>query len=218
MSSEDSTPPTGDGPRFTAPGGNPPGVRTAGEIAADSDRTGADGAAGDAGETGSGTAAAEPGSGESPAAQDKATSPAADPKAAKQAAREEKKNARAEKKAAKAEDSTNTKKGKDTKTKKPVASVRSRVAALIWAVAVICALVLAVGALIVALKANQDNAAVGFVLQAADALDLGVFSRENGIFEFSGADPDVRNALVNWGLGAVAYLVVGKILDRLVSP
>ena len=96
--------------------------------------------------------------------------------------------------------------------------VRSRLASLVWLVAVVCALFLAVGALLIALKANQDNAIVSFVLDVADRLDLGVFSREQGIFTFDGKNAETRNALVNWGIGAVAYLVAGKVLDRIIRP
>jgi hypothetical protein len=97
-------------------------------------------------------------------------------------------------------------------------AVRSRVASVIWLVAVVCALFLAVGALLVALKANPDNAIVRFVLDVADVLDLGVFSRENGIFTPKN-DPDgTKSALINWGIGAIAYLVVGKVLDRVIRP
>ncbi|HET7386923.1 MAG TPA: hypothetical protein VFJ19_09710 [Nocardioidaceae bacterium] len=95
--------------------------------------------------------------------------------------------------------------------------VRSRIASVIWLVAVICALFLAVGALLIALKANQDNSVVKFVLHVADILD-GPFSRKNGIFTFHGQDQAVKNALVNWGIAAVVYLVVGKILDRVIRP
>lgn len=97
-------------------------------------------------------------------------------------------------------------------------AVRTRLAQVIWLVAVVCALFLATGALLIALDANQDNALVSFVLDAADAIDLGVFSRDNGIFTFEGADAATKSALANWGLGAVAYLVVGRILERIVRP
>jgi hypothetical protein len=56
------------------------------------------------------------------------------------------------------------------------------------------------------------------VLDAADAVDLAVFSREDGIKQFRGQGADVKNALFNWGLGAIAWLVVGRMLDRLVRP
>jgi hypothetical protein len=96
-------------------------------------------------------------------------------------------------------------------------AVRSRLAALIWLVAVICALFLAVGALLIALNANQDNSVVAFVLDGADLLD-GPFSRDNGPFTFDGKDAETKSALVNWGLAAVVYLVIGKILDRIIRP
>lgn len=99
-----------------------------------------------------------------------------------------------------------------------IAQVRTRVAQLVWLVFVVCALLLAVGALMVALDANNQNTLVRFVLDGAAAVDLGIFSRRNGIKEFSGEGADVKNALLNWGLGAVAYLVVGRILDRLIRP
>jgi hypothetical protein len=97
-------------------------------------------------------------------------------------------------------------------------SIRVRVAQVVWLVAVLCALLLAVGALCIALDANRDNALVRFVLDAADAVDLGVFSRDNGIFKFDGRDAATRNALANWGLAAIAYLVAGRLLERIVRP
>ena len=56
------------------------------------------------------------------------------------------------------------------------------------------------------------------MLRAADAVDLGVFSREDGIKQFKGQGAEVKNALVNWGLGAVAWLVIGRLLDRIIKP
>jgi hypothetical protein len=97
-------------------------------------------------------------------------------------------------------------------------SLRVRLAQLVWLLAVVCAMFLAVGALCIALDANRDNALVAFVLDTADAVDLGVFSRHNGIFAFEGSDAATKNALANWGLAAVAYLVVGRILERLIRP
>ena len=96
--------------------------------------------------------------------------------------------------------------------------VRVRAAQVVWILAVLCALVLAVGALFVALDANQDNALVKLVLDVADVVDVEVFSRDNGIFTFRGADAATKNALANWGLGAIAYLVVGRLLERVVRP
>jgi hypothetical protein len=96
--------------------------------------------------------------------------------------------------------------------------VRARIAQLVWLVCVVCALLLALGALLVALKANPDNDLVAFVKNAASTVDLGVFDRRDGIMKFDGQNADVKNALVNWGLGAVAWLIVGRILDRIIRP
>jgi hypothetical protein len=99
-----------------------------------------------------------------------------------------------------------------------IAGVRKVLAQLVWLAAVVCALFLAVGALCIALGANRDNELVKFVLDVADSVDLGVFSRDNGIFKFDGSDAATKNALANWGLGAVAYLIVGRILERVIRP
>jgi len=103
-------------------------------------------------------------------------------------------------------------------TTSTVSRVRVRLAQLVWLAAVVCALFLAVGALLIALDANQDNALVRFVLDVADVVDLEVFSRDNGIFTFTGADAATKNALTNWGIAAIGYLVVGRILERLIRP
>jgi hypothetical protein len=96
--------------------------------------------------------------------------------------------------------------------------IRARLAQLVWLVAALCALLLAVGALLIALDANRSNELVDAVLRAASWVDLDVFSRQDGIKEFRGQGAEVKNALFNWGLGAVAWLVVGRILDRIIKP
>jgi hypothetical protein len=70
----------------------------------------------------------------------------------------------------------------------------------------------------VALEANTDNGLVRFVLDGADAVDLGVFSTDNGIMKFTGENAETKNALFNWGVGAVVWLVAGRILDRIIRP
>lgn len=99
-----------------------------------------------------------------------------------------------------------------------VGLVRTRVAQVVWVVCALFALVLALGALTYALKANPDNGLVEFCREWADRLDLGVFSLTNGIKEFGGDNAEIKNALVNWGLGAVFWLVVGKALDKVIRP
>jgi hypothetical protein len=132
-------------------------------------------------------------------------------------------DAKAEKQAARAD----KKAGKDRKgqAKKAAAAVgdganrvRTLLARIVWAVAVVLALVLALGALLITLDANRQNEAVRFILDAANAVDLGIFSRTDGIKEFTGSNAGVKNALFNWGLGAVAWLVIGKVLDKIIRP
>jgi hypothetical protein len=101
-------------------------------------------------------------------------------------------------------------------------AIRTRVAAAIWMVAVLAAVVLSLGALLVALDANTDNSLVSAVLDLDHAID-GPFWK---VFDFyketksgaRGAPDDVKNHLVNWGLAAAGYLVVGRFLDRLIRP
>ncbi|MBC2934129.1 hypothetical protein [Nocardioides sp. zg-1228] len=99
-----------------------------------------------------------------------------------------------------------------------VTKIRATLAQLIWLACALAALLLAVGALLIALEANRSNALVDVVLRAADLADLGVFSRHDGIKDFRGRGAEVKNALLNWGLGAVAWLVAGRILERIVRP
>lgn len=103
--------------------------------------------------------------------------------------------------------------GKNTKSTR---SIRTRVAQVLWLLCVLAALFLAVGALCIAFDFNQKNALVEFAVNAADAVDLGVFSRQDGIKEFTGDNADTKNALFNWGLGAIAWLIVGRIVERVV--
>jgi hypothetical protein len=90
------------------------------------------------------------------------------------------------------------------------ASIRTRVAQVLWLLFVVAALFLAVGALCVALDFNEDNALVRFALDGAD--------RSDGIKQVTGDSAATKNALFNWGLGAVAWLVVGRVVERVVRP
>src|SRR5690242_7197818 len=113
------------------------------------------------------------------------------------------------------EEATEPKDSKDRrepKARKPRTPIRTQIARVVWLLFVLAALFLAVGALLVAIGANRDNALVRFVLDTADSIDLGIFSRRNGVMHFTGHSAQTKNALVNWGLGAVAYLIVGRIL------
>ncbi len=76
----------------------------------------------------------------------------------------------------------------------------------------LCAVVLALGALLISLDANPDNALVEFVTDAAKRLD-GPFAN---VFEFEGENARTKARLVNWGLAALAYLIVGRVADRII--
>ena len=92
--------------------------------------------------------------------------------------------------------------------------VRTRLAQLIWIVCALAALILAVGALCIALKANPDNGLVKFCIDTADKLDFGVFSRTDGVAHWTGQSHAAltKNALVNWGLAAVVWLIIGLVI------
>lgn len=105
-----------------------------------------------------------------------------------------------------------------------IAGVRSRIALAIRVIFIVFAVVLAVGALLVAFRDNVSagNGLVRFVKGFADAID-GPFGRDNGVFHFTGkgqhaaASAVTKNALVNWGIAAVLYLVIGRVLSRFVG-
>ncbi len=99
-----------------------------------------------------------------------------------------------------------------------VNKIRSILARVVWAVFVVFALVLALAALLIALDANPDNSLVEFIKGFADSVDLGVFDLDNPIKGFDGSNAETKTALFNYGIGAIVYLVVGRILERLIKP
>ena len=96
--------------------------------------------------------------------------------------------------------------------------IRAALAQLVWLACALAALVLAAGALLIALDANRSNELVDAVLTAASWADLDVFSRQDGIKQFRGEGAEVKNALFNWGLAAIAWLVAGRVLYRVIKP
>lgn len=105
-----------------------------------------------------------------------------------------------------------------------IAAVRAKLALAVRVVFLVFAVVLALGALLVAFRDNvsDTNGLVRFIKGFADAID-GPFSRQNGVFHFQGkgahdaASAVTKNALVNWGIAAVIYLVIGRVLGRLIA-
>lgn len=95
---------------------------------------------------------------------------------------------------------------------------RAVVALLVWLLCVGAALVLALGVLYLVLEVDRSHQATDALLRAADWLDLGLFDRESGLFEFTGDKAPAKEALANWGLAAVIWLILGRLLDRLIRP
>jgi len=98
-------------------------------------------------------------------------------------------------------------------------AVRNRIASIVWVVAVVCAVILILAALAVALGAQANNPIVEWLGHAANVLAGPFGGLHHGVFELktkSGADDTVKNALINWGLAAMVYLVVGRIISRVI--
>jgi hypothetical protein len=96
--------------------------------------------------------------------------------------------------------------------------LRTLLGEIVWFGCLAAASALLLGAVLVVLDANTRNALVEAVLKAADWADLGVFSRTAGVKQFTGDCAAVKNAITNWGLGAVAWLVVGRVARRILTP
>ena len=107
-------------------------------------------------------------------------------------------------------------------------AIRARIATVIWMVAVFAALALAVGALCVALKVDFSNSALNGLASLCDMLDFGSFKTFAGemkldtfLAKLDSVKPNdypVKTVLMSWGAAAVIWLVVGKILDKLLRP
>ncbi len=98
-------------------------------------------------------------------------------------------------------------------------AVRTQVARVVRIVFGVLAAILALGALLVVLRdsVNEQNSIVKLVTDIADAVS-GPFSKDDGIFDFSGKNAEAKNALVNWGIAAVVYLVLGRVLAGVIAP
>ena len=101
-------------------------------------------------------------------------------------------------------------------------AIRNRVASLVWIVAVACAVVLALAAVLIALQDNvkSNNVIVEWLTTMSNVV-AGPFgetsgnSFRGGIFNL---DSTPKEALANWGVAAVIYLVLGRIADRIIRP
>lgn len=97
--------------------------------------------------------------------------------------------------------------------------VRATAARAIRIVFGVLAAILALGALLVVLRdnINEQNSVVKLITDVADDIS-GPFSRDNGVFDFTGKNAVAKNALLNWGIAAVVYLVIGRFLANAIAP
>jgi len=103
-----------------------------------------------------------------------------------------------------------------------VAKLRVLLARLLWAVCAVCALILAAAVLLIAVDANPENELVRWLVARADNVDLGFFDLANPIKDWDKKETDVgqdvKTALFNYGLAAIVWLGLGKLLDKVVRP
>lgn len=97
-------------------------------------------------------------------------------------------------------------------------ALRMRLATIVKVVFGVFAVILALGALLVVFgrSVSAENPVVKFIWDFADAID-GPFGRTDGIFNFDGDNGPKLNALVNWGIAAIVYLIIGNVLRRLLT-
>ena len=61
------------------------------------------------------------------------------------------------------------------------------------------------------------NPVVQLITDVADTI-AGPFGLQDGVFTFSGADATSKNALANWGVAALLYLILGRVLAGVIAP
>ncbi len=98
-------------------------------------------------------------------------------------------------------------------------AIRAKLARAVRIVFGVLAAILALGALLVVLRdnVNESNSVVKLITDVADAIS-GPFSRDNGVFDFTGKNAESKNALLNWGIAAIVYLLIGRFLANAIAP
>jgi hypothetical protein len=99
------------------------------------------------------------------------------------------------------------------------AAVRTKAARVVRIVFGVLATILALGAVLVVLRnnVNEQNSVVELITNVADAIS-GPYSKDDGIFDFSGKNAVAKNALLNWGIAAIVYLLIGRVLANAITP
>jgi len=90
-------------------------------------------------------------------------------------------------------------------------AARRALARIIDLVTAAVVLVIVAGIVLVLLKANPDNAIVDGLRDAAKYLSKPF----DAIFEIDKRRTEIA---VNWGIAALVYLIVGRLLSRVVAP
>jgi hypothetical protein len=103
--------------------------------------------------------------------------------------------------------------GRTLKHRSALAAISGRrmLARIVGAIAAVVALILLVGIALVLLGANPSNEIVSAIRDAAGWL-AGPF---DGMFQF---DRNRTELAVNWGIAAVVWFVLGRLLARLIAP
>jgi hypothetical protein len=98
-------------------------------------------------------------------------------------------------------------------------AIRTRLAKIWRIVFGVLAAILALGALLVVLRdnINESNSVVKLITDVADAIS-GPFSRDDGVFDFTGKNAESKNALLNWGIAAIVYLFIGRFGGNAIAP
>lgn len=108
--------------------------------------------------------------------------------------------------------------GQRTSRALATARVRDTAARVIWLVCVTLALILAAAAFSFALEANEQNELVQLIRDLGNSFDLGFFDLDNPVKEFQNPNGEVKTALFNYGIASVVYLMIGRILERILRP
>lgn len=99
------------------------------------------------------------------------------------------------------------------------AAIQTKAARVVRIVFAVLATILALGAVLVVLRENlnEQNSIVKLIINVAETVS-GPFSRTDGIFHFSGKNALAKSALLNWGIAAIVYLLVGRLLANAIAP
>jgi hypothetical protein len=102
-----------------------------------------------------------------------------------------------------------------------ITELRLNMAAIVKIVFTGLAVLLSLGALLVAGgdKISHTNWLVKLIWHVCDWID-GPFSRTDGVFQadLNNANAEKLDAVVNWGIASVVYILVGNALQRILRP